>query len=114
MFCRQQLADFQTHIRELKMENIDVIAVSVDPPEKSIPFATDLGLSYPVLCNLNCEEAAKKLGAFYDPEKQFLHATGLIIAPDKTVALSCYSSGAIGRLVAADTLPLIRYLKNQG
>jgi len=40
-----------------------------------------------------------------------LQATGFALKPDGTIAVSVYSSGAIGRLVAADTVNFIKYLQ---
>jgi len=59
--------------------------------------------------DISVEEFAARTGAFYNVEKRFLHATGLILRPDGTVDEAVYSTGPIGRLPAADVLKLIDY-----
>ncbi|MFQ5893484.1 MAG: peroxiredoxin, partial [Nitrospinota bacterium] len=49
------------------------------------------------------------IDASINEEPLYLHATGFILWPDGTIFLSVYSSGAIGRLVANDTIGLIRH-----
>ncbi len=46
-------------------------------------------------------------------EKKFLHATGFLIRPENRVAVACYSTGAVGRLVAKDVLKLVRGYKSK-
>jgi peroxiredoxin len=68
-------------------------------------------LTFPVAYGMDAKKFAGMTGAFYDEKKLFLHATGFIIKPDGTIEGAVYSTGPIGRLVAADTLLLIDYLK---
>jgi alkyl hydroperoxide reductase subunit AhpC len=62
---------------------------------------------------LDAAEVSEATGAYYDPEKKFLQAAGFVIRPDNTVAVVCYSTGPIGRLVAKDVLNLIRFYKSR-
>lgn len=89
-----------------------IIVGSVDPREKARETVERLGLSYPVSFGLEAEEISRITGAFYDSEKKFLHATGFLVRPDHSIAVACYSSGAIGRLVAKDVLKLVKYYKS--
>ena len=68
-------------------------------------------LTFPVAYGMDAKKFAGMTGAFYDEKKLFLHATGFIIKPDGTIEGAVYSTGPIGRLVAADTLLLIDYIK---
>lgn len=68
-------------------------------------------LTFPVAYGMDAKKFAGMTGAFYDEKKLFIHATGFIIKPDGTIEGAVYSTGPIGRLVAADTLLLIDYLK---
>ena len=112
-FCRQQLADFQALLKDFESEQIKVIAASVDPIEKAKEFVEKIGVTYPVGYGLHAEEISRVTGAFYEKERKFLHATGFVIRPDKTIANACYSSGPIGRLTARDTLSLIKFYKSK-
>ncbi|WP_255553329.1 hypothetical protein [Ktedonobacter sp. SOSP1-52] len=42
-----------------------------------------------------------------------MQATGFVLQPDGTIAVSVSSSDAIGRLVAADTINFIKYMQHQ-
>jgi hypothetical protein len=59
------------------------------------------------------EEISRITGAYYDTDKKFIHATGFLIRPDKTIEVACYSSGTIGRFVAQDVLKLVKFYKSR-
>ena len=105
------MADFQASIGEFESEGVKVIAASVDPLEKARETIEAVGITYPVGYGMKVEEVSKITGALYDREKKFLHATGYLVRPDKTIAVACYSSGPIGRLVAEDVLKVVRFYK---
>jgi len=90
-----------------------VIAGSVDEKERVKEIVEKLGITYPVAYGMNPEEISGTIGAFYDKERKILHATGFLIRPDKTIAIACYSSGPIGRLMARDTLNVVRFYKKR-
>ena len=98
---------------EFEVEQITVIAGSVDEKEKVKELIDKIGITYPVAYGLNFEELSKIMGAFYEKERKILHATGFLIRPDKTIAVACYSSGPIGRLAAGDVLNLVRFYKTR-
>jgi alkyl hydroperoxide reductase subunit AhpC len=108
------LADFQRLDREFKSEQIKVIAASVDPIEKAKDLVDKIGITYSVGYGLIAEEISKITGAYYDKEKKYLHAAGFLLRPDKSILVACYSSGAIGRLVAKDVMQLVQYFKGGG
>jgi ApbE superfamily uncharacterized protein (UPF0280 family) len=62
---------------------------------------------------MNAEEVAGTTGAYYDKDKQYIHATGFLIRPDNTIEAVCYSSGTIGRFVARDVLGLVKFYKSK-
>ena len=112
-FCNQQLADFQSLIKEFESEQIAVIAGSVDPVEKARETVEKLDLIYPVWYGMDAEEVSRITGAYYDIDKKFVHATGFLIRPDKTIEVACYSSGPIGRFVPQDVLKLVKFYKSR-
>ena len=59
------------------------------------------------------KETAATLGAFYEEKRGFLQATGFVVKPDRTIAVSQFSSGPIGRLVWQDVLGLVQFYKKQ-
>ena len=112
-FCNQQLADFQSLIKEFESEQIAVIAGSVDPVEKARETVEKLGLTYPVWYGMDAEEVSRITGAYYDTNKKFIHATGFLIRPDNTIEVACYSTGPIGRFVPQDVLKLVKFYKSR-
>ncbi len=79
---------------------------SVDTEEKAQKVKRDLKLSYPIAYGLSAEEISASTGAYYEPQKKFLHATGFLLKPDSSVAAAVYSTGPIGRYTAADALDI--------
>jgi len=98
---------------QLESEQIKVVAGSVDPIDKAKEIVEKLGITYPIGYGLNLEQVARVTGAYYEKERKIIHATGFLLRPDKTIAVVCYSSGAIGRLVAKDVLNLVKFYKSR-
>jgi len=110
-YCRQQLLDFQRTREQFNELGAEVVALSVDPLEQAQQTVERHGLSFPVLYRLDAHEVSQKIAAFVNEDPLYLQATGFVLRPDGTVAVAVYSSGAIGRLVAADTLGFLKYLQ---
>jgi hypothetical protein len=62
----------------------------------------------------DADAIAKETGAFVNPDPRYLQSTGFVLDPAGRVVVSVYSSGGIGRLVPADVLGLVRYLREYG
>jgi peroxiredoxin len=107
------LADYQSHIEEFKTENVDIVALSVDPLDKARETVEKLQLTFPVAYALEVPRDAEKVGAFWEERRKIIHATGFILDSDKKVADACYSIGPIGRIVAADALSHIQFFKRR-
>jgi hypothetical protein len=71
-------------------------------------------LTFPVLYGLNAREIMATIGGYINEEPLFLHPSGFILRPNGTIVLLVQSSGAIGRLVANDTVGLIQHYQKQG
>ena len=108
-YCRQQLMEFQRSLEQLHEIGAEVVALSVDPLEKAQETVTKHTITFPVLYDLDAHEIAQKIGANINEAPLFLQATGFVLRPDGKIVLSVYSSGAIGRLVANDTINFIKY-----
>ena len=113
-YCRQQLMDFQRMSEQLHEIGAEVVALSVDPLEQATQTVSRHNLTFPVLYGLDAHEVAQKIGAVINEDPLFLQATGFVLRPDGKIAVSVYSSGAIGRFVAADTINFIKYIQQQG
>jgi len=112
-YCRRQLQDFQKHIDDFGSAGIEVIAASSDSEDNARKTVEEFGVTFKVGWGLDAREVSSQTGAFYNKEKGHLHATGYILAPDGMIAEAVYSTGPVGRLVAQDTLALIKYLREK-
>ena len=100
------MADFESHAQGFHDAGIRLLAASTDPEDEATKSRRELKVTYPLAFGLDVEEIAEKTGAYFEPKKKFLHATGFILKPDGTVAHAVYSTGPIGRYTASDALDL--------
>lgn len=107
------MAAFQKAQGRLEEEGITVVAASTDPREQAEETVREQGLTYPIGYGLPLEETAGRFGAFYEPNRRVLQATGFVLRPDGAIAVAQYSSGPIGRLVWQDILGLVQFYKKQ-
>ncbi len=105
------MAAFEKAQAKLREEGITVVAASTDPLEKAKETVSEHSLTFPIGYGLPMKETAAALGAFYEERRNILQATGFVVKPDKTIAVSQYSSGPIGRLVWQDILGLVQFYK---
>jgi peroxiredoxin len=77
------LADFQSQIEEFKRENVQVVALSVDPLEKAKETVEKLQLTFPVVYRLEVPRDPDKIGAFWEERRKVVHATNFILDSDK-------------------------------
>jgi len=96
-----------------EQENVDIIALSVDPLDKAKEMADRVHATFPIGYGLKVPEDADKVGAYWEDRRKIIHATNFIIDSDKKVADACYSVGPIGRIVAADALGHIQFFKKR-
>lgn len=107
------MADFQSHIEEFKKENVEIVALSVDPLDKARETVDKVQLTFPVAYGLEVPGDADKIGAFWEERRKIIHATNFIVDSDKKVIDASYSIGPIGRIVAADALSHIQFFKRR-
>jgi len=105
------LADFEKHSGEFTQLGVSLIAASVDAKGDAEKMVRELGLTFPVAYGLDALAFARTYGCFYDPGDPYLHATGFVIEPAGKIAIAVYSTGAVGRLSAADCLAFVRRMK---
>ena len=110
-YCRKQLLDFQRAQEQLNELGAEVVALSVDSLDQAQQTVERHRLTFPLLYGLDARAAAKMMGAYINEDPLYLQATGFVLRPDGTVAVAVYSSSAIGRLVATDTINFLKYLQ---
>ena len=89
--------------------NGGVVSLSVDDEPTTRGLIEKLRLTFPVGHSADADVISALTGAFVNPEPRFLQATGFVLDPQGRVVVSTYSSGAVGRITAADAVGLIRY-----
>ena len=116
-FCQTQLVDFQKHLDQFTTAGIKVVALSVDTEDEATATVENNDLTYPVGYGVDPVAVSATFGSFLsdgeDEHGTYVQATGFVVTPDGRVAISVYSSSAIGRLTAADTLGAIKYAQQQ-
>ena len=108
------MADFEEKISRFTDNGVQVVAASSESLEDAQKTVEQLKLSYPVGFGLVPEEFALRFGAFYSDDSTYLHATGFLIDPEGVVDIAVYSSGAIGRFTADDSLQVLEYRLKPG
>lgn len=107
------MADFESRAGDFRAAAIRVLAASVDTEDNARAVVYELQLSYPVGYGLSAEAISAATGAYYDPDKKYLQATGFILRPDGVLAGAVYSTGPIGRYTARDALDLVTALSKK-
>ena len=100
-------------MEEFKKENVDIVALAVDPIDRAKETVQKLQLTFPVAYGLEVPRDAEKIGAFWDQQRKIIHATDFVLDSDKKVVDASYSIGPIGRIVAADALSHIQFFKKR-
>ena len=108
------MAAFERAQDKIEAEGITTIAASTDALERAREMVAEQALTFPVGYGLPLKDTARALGAFYDPERGILHATGFVIRPDQRITVAQYSSGPIGRLVWQDVVGLVQFYLGAG
>lgn len=109
-YCNAQLGAFSRALDNLTELSVKVVALSVDDEDTSAALVAKRKLRFPVGHSANADKVAEAIGAYVNDDPHYLQSTGFILAPEGTVHLAVYSSGAIGRLVPDDVVGFIRYL----
>ncbi|CAN5642886.1 redoxin domain-containing protein [soil metagenome] len=111
-FCSAQLRDFQRAHEALDEVGASVVSLSVDDEATAQALVEKNGLTFPIGHSADAHASAAETGAFISADPLHLQSTGFVLDPEGTVLTSVYSSGAIGRLTAEDTIGLVRYAKS--
>lgn len=98
---------------QFKQENVDIIALSVDPLDKAQEMAERVKAMFPIGYGLEVPRDADKVGAYWEERRKIIHATNFIIDADKKVTQACFATGPIGRIVAEDALRSVQGAKKR-
>jgi peroxiredoxin len=111
-YCNAQLRAFQRSLDRLTDLGVEVAALSVDDETTTQALIATHGLRFPVAHSADARAVAAATGAFVHDDPRYLQSTGFVLDPNGRVAVSVYSSGAIGRLVPDDVIGLVRYMRD--
>ncbi len=111
-FCNAQLRAFERVRGELDELGAAVVSLSVDDEATTTELVDKHKLTFPVGHSADARKVSELTGAFVNPDPVYLQATGFVLDPEGKVLVSAYSSGAIGRLTAEDTVGMIRHVKS--
>lgn len=110
-FCTAQLRDFQRAHQALEEVGALVVSLSVDDEATTQALVEKNGLTFPVGHSADAHAIAEGTGAFISTDPLHLQSTGFVLDSEGAVLTSVYSSGAIGRLTAEDTIGFVRHQK---
>jgi peroxiredoxin len=107
------LADFQTHKAEFDALDTPILALSADTQAEAWGTVEQLGLTFPVLCDLDPDATSRVIGCYTGTHegRPHIQPAAFILAPGGTIAHAVYSSGKVGRLTAGDALTIVQDLR---
>jgi peroxiredoxin len=100
-------------MESFKEENVDIVALSVDPLDKAQEMVERTKATFPIGYGLTVPQDANKVGAYWEERRGIIHATNFIIDADRKVTQACFATGPIGRIIAEDALRSIRGAKKR-
>ena len=112
-FCRAQLAEFEAEKAALDGLGVRVVALSIDDEATTAALVEAERLGFTVGHDADADAIATATGAFVNDAPRHLQPTGFILDPDGKVSAAVYATHAVGRLVAADAVKLITFLKSK-
>jgi peroxiredoxin len=109
--CNNQLADYEAKKGALDQLGVKVIALSADDAAMTSALRNKLGLTFPIGVAADVDQVAAATGAFKNMTPHHLQPASFILDPEGSVMTAVYSTHAVGRLVAADAVTFISYMK---
>lgn len=86
---------------------MSVIAGTVDNEADTRPIADTV--SFPIAIGVD-RSIGDAIGAFWEPRRDHIQPSEFLLRQDGRVIASTYSAGPIGRMDAAESLTLVRFL----
>lgn len=100
--CTKEACDFRDSLEQLNGQDIDVMGISPDKPEKLAKFREDHELNFPLLSDPD-KEVMTAYGAFgekknYGKVTQGVIRSTFLVEPDGTIGLTKYNVKATGHV----------------
>lgn len=111
--CVTQLTEFAAEEQALDALGVKVVAVSVDDEATGAGLMAKLHLRFPVGHSADADTVSAAIGAFTNDSPHYLQPTAFVLTPAGTVLSAVYSTNAVGRLVAADVVKMVGFVKSR-
>jgi len=111
-YCNAQLSAFSRAHDTLTESGIKIVALSADDEATASGFVTTHALRFPVGHSADVDRVAALTGAYTNSQPRYFQSTGFVLDPSGRVITAVYSSGAIGRLLPADVVGFVGYVKS--
>lgn len=100
--CTTEACDFRDSMEQLNDQDIAVVGISPDKPDKLAKFRDDHGLNFPLLSDPD-KEVLNAYGAYGEKNTYGKKTTGVIrstflVEPDGTIGLAKYNVKATGHV----------------
>lgn len=100
--CTKEACDFRDSLEQLNGQDIDVVGISPDKPEKLAKFREDHELNFPLLSDPD-KEVMTAYGAFGEKKNfgkvtQGVIRSTFLVEPDGTIGLTKYNVKATGHV----------------
>jgi peroxiredoxin len=112
-YCNAQLMAFSRAHDTLTSLGVKVVALSSDDEATTSALVQTHALRFPVGHSADVDHVAAVTGAYTNAQPRYFQSTGFVLDPSGRVITAVYSSGAIGRLVPADVVGFVSYVKSQ-
>jgi peroxiredoxin len=111
-YCNAQLMAFSRAHDTLADLDVKVVALSADDEATASAFVKTHALRFPVGHSADVDHVAALTGAYTNPHPRYFQSTGFVLDPSGHVITAVYSTGAIGRLLPADVVGFVGYVKS--
>ena len=103
------MADFQSRLADLEKLGASVVAASVDNEADTRQLIDKLQVTFPVAYGIDGKRICEATGAYWEEKRQIVQASAFLLRPDGRIVHAVYSTGPIGRFVAADVLRAVEF-----
>ena len=108
------MAGYRDATNDLRDLDAEIVFMSADACREAAATAKELELDFALLCGLEPEATAERLGTYLNPEPKHLQPAGFVLKPDGTIAEASYSSGPTARMQPTDALAVIQAGRKAG
>jgi peroxiredoxin len=105
------LADYREHYPEVRSAGASLVAVSVDPPEKSEALRIHLSLPFPILCDTE-RRVVRDWGIYNSREKGGIAMPAVFIIDPSNVVVYASVDAVATRVPASEIVSLLQNADN--